>query len=209
MYAVGHIALGHIVGRIFGRLTGDEANIPLVWSLSVVPDLDLLFRGLDHRGPSHSLVVALAVFAPFLLYKFRKSIVYLAVLTAHTVIGDYFTGEVMMLWPFSHENFVFQYTISMENPLEVYLELAFFVVFLGVFVLKRDYKQLLNSGVESLLLLVPLGALAGSIFMMRCYSGALNVLTMPYLIIVSMIILSVSKWLFEGLLGTQRSILRN
>ena len=37
MYAVGHIALGHLVGRVFGKLTGEEVNIPLVWLLSVVP----------------------------------------------------------------------------------------------------------------------------------------------------------------------------
>ena len=133
MYAVGHIALGHMVGRVFGRLTGEEMNIPLVWLLSVVPDLDLLVRGLDHRGPSHSVVVAFVVFAPLLLFRFRKSVVYFAVLAAHTLIGDYFTGDLMLLWPFSNEGFVFLYLISMINPLEVYFELAIFVVFLGGF----------------------------------------------------------------------------
>ena len=209
MYAVGHIALGHMVGRVFGRLTGEEINIPLVWLLSVVPDLDLLVRGLDHRGPSHSVVVAFVVFAPLLLFRFRKSFVYFAVLAAHSLIGDYFTGEVMLFWPFSHQDFVFPYLISMISPLEVYLELALFVVFLGVFVFMRDFEQLLNARVESLLLLIPLGALGGSFLMMRHYSRALNVLVLPYLIIVLMIILSISKSLFEGLFGSQRSSLRN
>jgi membrane-bound metal-dependent hydrolase YbcI (DUF457 family) len=209
MYAVGHIALGHLVGRVFGRLTGEEVNIPLVWLLSVMPDLDLLVRGLDHRGPSHSVVVAFVVFAPLLLFRFRKSVVYFAVLATHSLIGDYFTGDVMLFWPFSHEGFVSPYIISMRSPLEVYLELALFVVFLGVFVLMRDFERLLNARVESLLLLIPLGALGGSFFMMRHYSGALNVLTLPYLIIVLMIILSISKSLFEGLFGTQRSSLEN
>jgi len=206
MYAVGHIALGHVVGRVFGRLTGEEINIPLVWLLSVVPDLDLLVRGLDHRGPSHSVVVAFVVFAPLLLFRFRKSFVYFVVLVTHSLIGDYFTGEVMLFWPFSHEGFVSPYIISMRNPLEVYLELALFIVFLGIFVFMRDFEKLLKGRAESLLLLIPLGALGGSFFMMRNYSGALNVLTLPYLIIVLMIIVSISKLLFEGLFGTQRSL---
>ena len=209
MYAVGHIALGHVVGRIFGRLTGEEINISLVWLLSMVPDLDLLVHGLDHRGPSHSVVVAFVVFAPLLLFRFRKSIIYFAVLVTHSLIGDYFTGEVMLLWPFSHEGFVSPYIVSMRSPLEVYLELALFVIFLGVFLFMRDFEKLLKGRAESLLLLIPLGALGGSFFMMRNYSGALNVLTLPYLIIVLMIILSISKSLFEGLFGSQRSSLRN
>ena len=91
----------------------------------------------------------------------------------------------------------------MRSPLEVYLELALFVVFLGVIIFKRDFEQLLNAGVENLLLLIPLAALGGSFLMIRHYSGASIVLTLPYLILVLMIIVSISKSLFEGLFGTR------
>ena len=192
--------------RVFSRVTGEEVNIPLVWLLSVVPDLDLLVRGLDHHGPSHSVVV---VFALFLLFSFKKSFVYFAVLATHSLIGDYFTGEVMLFWPFSHEGFVSPYIVSMRSPLEVYIELALFVVFLGIFTFMKDFERLLKASVESLLLLIPLGALGGSFLMMRNYSGALNVLTLPYLIMVLMILASISKSLFEGLFSSQRSSLRN
>jgi membrane-bound metal-dependent hydrolase YbcI (DUF457 family) len=196
------------VGKVISRLTGHEMNIPLVWLLSVVPDVDLLVRGLSHRGPSHSVVLALVVFAPFLFFRFRKSVVYFAVLAAHSLVGDYFTGEVMLLWPFSNDYFYFYEVISMGSPLEVYLELALFIVFLGVFGFMGDFKRLLNEGAESLLLLMPLGALVGSLYAFRRNFTALSIFIIPYIIIILMIIISISKSLFEGLLGVMRGSIR-
>jgi len=51
MFAIGHFALGYIFGKGTSKLAKVALNLPLLLATSVLPDVDLLFRFLTHRGP--------------------------------------------------------------------------------------------------------------------------------------------------------------
>ena len=67
MFAVRHLALGYLTGRVGGRLLNVNPNIFLLLLASVMPNIDLLTSGLEHRGPTHSLIIFLVLFIPAFL----------------------------------------------------------------------------------------------------------------------------------------------
>lgn len=143
MYAVGHIALGYLMWRLVDR--EGRLNLPAICFLSILPDVDLLIRGLRHRGPTHSLLVAFIVFVPLLIIKKREMLAYFVVLLSHSAIGDYFVGGgVQLLWPVSQEWMKFPLAIGIKNPLEPVLELLLFVISIVVLVVSRDYEKLFD-----------------------------------------------------------------
>jgi len=143
MYAVGHITLGYLMWKLIDR--EGSLNLPAICLLSILPDVDLLIRGLRHRGPTHSLIAAFIVFVPLLIIKKREMLAYLVVLLSHSAIGDYFIGGgVQLLWPVSQQWMKFPLAIGIKNPLEPALELLLFVIPVVVLVISRDYEQLFN-----------------------------------------------------------------
>ena len=70
-FAVGHMALAYLLGKASAKLLKVNINIPLILFLSIIPDIDILFDFLFnsdmHRGPTHSIIVAIVVFIPFFL----------------------------------------------------------------------------------------------------------------------------------------------
>jgi membrane-bound metal-dependent hydrolase YbcI (DUF457 family) len=104
MFTVGHIALGYITGKILSKAMEQSQNIPAIWALSLLPDVDFLIPGLQHRGSTHSIIVALLIFTPLLIVRPRKTAPYFAALAAHSIIGDYITdGGVKLFWPVSSD----------------------------------------------------------------------------------------------------------
>jgi len=102
MYPLGHFALGYFAAYVVGRLTGEETSIPVVWFLSVAPDIDVLIPFLEHRGPTHSVVVMALLFLPVYIAS-RRWLPYFAALLSHSLVGDYFTGYgLKMFWPLSN-----------------------------------------------------------------------------------------------------------
>ncbi len=100
----------------------------------MMPDLDELFyRYIVHRGPGHSIVVAVIVFIPVLLV-FRNGWTYFAALASHILIGDYFVPPTQMFWPFSRGWFeapsIFQLTGVLETFVEVSLAVLMVIVIL-------------------------------------------------------------------------------
>jgi len=91
MYLLGHVALGYFAATTVRRITHENFSIPLIWLVSLLPDVDLLISGLQHRGPTHSIVIALLLFTPILII-LKRGLAYLAALATHMVIGDYFTS---------------------------------------------------------------------------------------------------------------------
>ena len=74
MFAVGHMALSYIVGKLSAKPLGVNLNIPLVLTLSVLPDIDLLIPMLEHGGPAHSIVLYSIIALPMILIWRRKTI---------------------------------------------------------------------------------------------------------------------------------------
>ena len=161
MYAVGHLALGYIIGRTCSRATGTNANMPLIFALSILPDIDLLLAPRMHRGPTHSLIILAVMATPFLIVWRLKSIPYVAAYAQHLLIGDMIAGTTQYLWPVSIEEYGFG--VVMGSPIEVGLEWAFFLASLILMIELGDFMNMLRPSRSNLLFIVPcIGA--GSLF---------------------------------------------
>lgn len=156
MFAVGHIALGHLAAKITNGITKQNLNIPLIWTISLLPDLDFLIPGIPHRGPTHSLILLLLAFTPLIITKKEKIIPYLTAALTHTLIGDLPTGGVQLLWPVTTKWIQYPIKICMKTPLEANIELLLFISLIATLIISKDYKHLLNSDGKNTLLLIPL-----------------------------------------------------
>src|SRR4030042_300438 len=100
MYAIGHFALGYLTGKAIAKPLHIQLNMTLLLTASVIPDVDLLLRFLDHRGPTHSLITIAILITPFLIYYGKAAIPYAVALASHSMIGD-IIGGTQLLWPLS------------------------------------------------------------------------------------------------------------
>jgi hypothetical protein len=154
MYAVGHFALGYLTGKLTAKSLDVDINIPLLFLLSVLPDIDLLIPGLVHRGPLHSVVLFFIVFLPiFAVYK-KRAVPYFVALIQHIVIGDYLIGgDLQMLWPLSSN--LYGLPIEGGSLVHVVLEWVLFVVSMLVMVKTKDLFLLFKPVQSNVILSIP------------------------------------------------------
>lgn len=199
MFAVGHIALGHIIGKILSKSTRKSQNIPAIWTLSLLPDIDLLIPSLQHRGPTHSIIVAILIIAPLFIIGSRKTAPYIAALATHSMIGDYITnGGVRLFWPLSLEWLVFERAIMLGSAFEAYIELALFAMLIVTLILSRDYNHLFHLERRNTLLFVPLCTIVLPV-MFKYPVKVPKILIIPHLFLMSIIVLSFSMSLIHAL----------
>ena len=145
MWLLGHLALGYFSALATSKYTGNKMNIPIVWVFSMLPDLDrFFFRYLIHRGPSHSIVVAVVAFIPLLLI-FRQGLPYLAALMSHTLIGDYFVGQTQMFWPLSKVWYGAPPAFQLTGLTESFVEVTLFILMVAMIWFRR--RNIANSPV--------------------------------------------------------------
>lgn len=153
-FAVGHFSIGYILAKASSPMTKRGINLPLVFALSVIPDIDILFPFLQHRGPLHSIVLLTAVFIPlFIKYK-AAAIPYYFALLQHPLIGDLIGGHVQLLWPFTTKYYGFN--IAITSPLNIAAELLSFLLALLILFRSGDIHKLIKPNPSSLILLIPL-----------------------------------------------------
>ena len=159
MFAVGHLAFGYLLAKATTKvLRINKIDLPLIFMLSVLPDVDLLIPNLPHRGPTHSLVVLTLVFVPFYIIKGRSVIPYFVALFQHSAIGDFSTGVgVMCLWPFSFK--FYGLGVDMMGAVNVFAEDFSFLTAFALMALSNDMSAILKIKKTSLFLIPPLGAL--------------------------------------------------
>jgi len=155
------MALGYILGKGSARLVKTNLNIPLALTLSVIPDIDILAEHIDglasvipHRGPIHSVLVALVVFIPiFIIYR-KEALPYFIALIQHALIGDYFFGgQLELFWPITQQKFGFPTSIqSIQN---VGLELSLFAVSIIVLLATKDLYKMFQPNKSNLVLAIP------------------------------------------------------
>jgi membrane-bound metal-dependent hydrolase YbcI (DUF457 family) len=139
MWILGHLALGYFSAFSVSRYTKEKIIIPVVWFFSMVPDLDELFyRYIVHRGPSHSIVVAIIVFIPVLLV-FRSGWAYFAALASHILIGDFFVPPTQMFWPLSRAWFGAPSAFQLTGVLETVVEVSLFALMAVVIFYRRRF----------------------------------------------------------------------
>ena len=106
MFFVGHISIAFILSCfIVTRFQIRNISLSLILFLSILPDIDILFRflGTDiaHRSVTHSIIVFSIILSIFLL-KYRRSsiMVYSIAYLSHIAIGDLIIGPLNVLYPF-------------------------------------------------------------------------------------------------------------
>lgn len=165
MFAVGHMALAYLLGKSSGKLLKITINIPLVFVLSIIPDVDLIFEVLFsvqlHRGPTHSLVFAFLLFIPFFIFFKKKAVPYFLSLASHSVLADFFVGgQIQLLWPLSTKELgatQFNFSlIKINDPLNIALELMLFIAALLVMLKTRDILKFFRYNLSNLLLIMPI-----------------------------------------------------
>jgi membrane-bound metal-dependent hydrolase YbcI (DUF457 family) len=164
-FAVGHMALAYLLGKASAKLLKVNINIPLILVLSIIPDIDILFDFLFnsdmHRGPTHSIIVAIVVFIPFFLLYRQRATPYFAALASHSLIGDFLIGgQLQLLWPLSTNEFGahelgFPY-INIYNPINVALEFTLFAIALAVMLKTRDLFHFFRNNKLNLFLIIPI-----------------------------------------------------
>ena len=192
MFAVGHVTLGYIIGRLFNKAIGQDLNIPAIWALSLLPDIDFLIPGLQHRGPTHSIIIALIIFLPFFLLRSKEAVPYFATLATHSIIGDYITDRgIMLFWPLTSEWVKFENTIRLGSTFETYIELTLFSMLILTLIVSKDFNHLFDLDMRNSVLFIPLCTIVLPAFF-RYPVKIPEILIIPHLILLSIIALSFS-----------------
>ena len=159
------MGIAYLLAKASGKLLKVNFNIPLVLVLSILPDSDIIFQFLFgsniHRGPTHSIIVAILIFIPvFIIYR-KKATPYFAALASHSLIGDFLIGgQIQLLWPLSTREFGlpelgFPY-INIESPINVALEFTIFIIATVVMFKTRDMHVFFRKRKLNLVLAVPI-----------------------------------------------------
>jgi len=200
MFAIGHFALGYIFGKGTSKLAKVALNLPLLLATSVLPDVDLLFRFLTHRGPTHSIITISLLMIPFFIIYRKQALPYFAAMLTHILIGDFFTGGVMLFWPLSHDLFGaldFAVTsLSIET-----VELVLFLLVVPVMYKMGDLQTLLKPHNKNWALIIPLGSVIGPLISLgRGQEGSLpTLLVVPSLLCIVIFTYSIFIWLRAGI----------
>jgi len=159
------MSIAYLLGKGSSKPLRYKPNIPLLLVLSIIPDVDIIFDLLTgaqlHRGPSHSVVVAIVAFIPLFIVYRKKAIPYFLALISHSLIGDFFIGgQVQLLWPFSNAKFglheLGSYYINIFNPINIALELILFTIATVVLYKTNDWKVFFTNNKSNLILIIPI-----------------------------------------------------
>jgi len=155
MFAVGHLALGYLCGKTASKILKVNVNLPLLFLASVIPDVDLLIPSLEHRGPTHSLIILSVFFLPtFFLYR-KKAIPYFIALIQHSILGDFLTGGTQLLWPLTTKWYG-AHIMCMISQANILLEWSLFLTCLTSMIKTKDTQTLLQPHPSNLILTLPI-----------------------------------------------------
>jgi hypothetical protein len=175
------MALAYLLSKGAARLLKVNFNIPLILTLSIIPDIDLIFdfffNSTVHRGPTHSLITATLVFIPFFLIYRQKATPYFAALASHSLIGDFLIGgQLQLLWPLFTNEYGFR-GISIYDPANVALEFTLFAIAIIIMFKTRDVFRFFRNNKLNLILAIP-------IFTVLLPTFASYPLHVPFLLVV-------------------------
>lgn len=172
-----------MAGKGSSKLVKVKLNLPLLFAASVLPDIDLLFRFLTHRGPTHSFITISVLMIPlFVIYR-KKAIPYYAALLSHVLIGDFFTGGVELFWPLSHNLFGALH-FNVTSPTIALTELVLFAITLPLMYKLGDLKTLFKPHNWNWALIIPFGAVLGPLLRV----GAGEESSLPLLLVIPSLI---------------------
>ena len=159
MYAVGHLALGYLSGKASSKILNVNINIPLLFLVSVLPDIDILINrlipSLEHRGPMHSVIVFCLLFLPSFMFFRKRAIPYFVALIQHILIGDYLTGGTQLLWPVTTNWYGLGLGIEVTSLTNIFIEWVLFLISLTIMFKTKDAWLLFRQHPSNIILSVP------------------------------------------------------
>jgi membrane-bound metal-dependent hydrolase YbcI (DUF457 family) len=165
-FAVGHFGLAYLLGIGLAKVLKTYVNIPILLVLSILPDVDLIYdffmKTEIHRGPTHSIIIAILAFIPFFILYRKKAIPYFAALSSHSLIGDFLVaGHVQLLWPLNEHEFCIHCDlglpyIGVHSQLNIALELTLFTLTLIILLKTKDIYLFFRNSKTNLLLAIPI-----------------------------------------------------
>lgn len=108
---------------------------------------------IEHRGPTHSIILSFIVFIPILAVYRKKAIPYFVALTQHSLIGDYITGQTQLLWPITTQSY--GTGIDIMSQTSVTLELLMFLASIIIMLKTKDLQALIKPHNSNLTLSIP------------------------------------------------------
>ena len=153
MYAVGHLALGYLSGKAASKILNVNVNIPLLFLASVLPDIDLLIPGLEHRGPLHSVIVFCLLFFPIFIFFGKRAIPYFVAPVQHILIGDYLTGGTQLLWPITTN--WYGLGIGVTSLTNIFVEWFLFLTCITIMFKTKDVLLLFQQHPSNMILSIP------------------------------------------------------
>jgi hypothetical protein len=188
-FAVGHLALGYLTGKASARLLNIEANVPLLLTLSILPDIDMLILMLPHGGPTHSIILYLALALPAILIWKKQTIPYLIAIVSHPLLGDYptrihQTSGVQLFYPLTSEWFAAG--IQGAMIFYVYVELILFAVFLSIVLSTKDLSALIRPHSSNWLLGIPIATALLPVFLRFPLSVPAE-LVIPHIVLIALL----------------------
>jgi len=165
-------------------------NIPLLFVASIIPDIDLLIPGLEHRGPTHSAIFLSLLFLPIFMAYRKRATPYFIALIQHSILGDYLAGGggIQLLWPAT----LYWYGIGFEitSLTNILVEWTLFLTSFTIMHKTRDTWTLFQHHPSNLLLSIPVF----TVLLPTLLSFPLSVppeLVIPHLIYLTIFTLSI------------------
>jgi len=197
---VGHLAFGYISSKTSAKILKTNLNIPLALTLSVIPDIDILIPTLEHRGPTHSIIMAFIVFIPIFAIYNKKAIPYFIALISHSLICDFMVGgRIQLLWPLTTKYYGME--ISIKSPANITIEWIMFLTSIIIMLKTKDTATLFQPHNSNLILTIP----TFTVLLPAILSFPLNVplpLIPPHLIYTAIFIMSIT-------IDIHKTIIRN
>ncbi len=189
-YAVGHLSLGYIISKSTSKMLKTEINLPLIFTLSVIPDIDILIPFIEHRGPTHSILMMLIIFIPIFALYGKRATPYLLALIQHPLIGDYFVGgKIQLFWPITTNQYGIE--LGIKNPINITAETIAFVTSILIMLKTSDIRNLLyNRKMITIILIIPIYTLISPI-LLKFPTDVPIPLVPPHLILTTVFLLPI------------------
>jgi membrane-bound metal-dependent hydrolase YbcI (DUF457 family) len=167
-----------------------------VFLLALIPDVDIILPGVEHRTVTHSLLGATILFLPFFATSRTKAVPYFAALIQHSLLGDFLTGGTygqgtMLLWPATTQGYGL--AVGILNPANILIEWTSFLVAMIILLKTGDVQKLFHGRLLHLTLIVPTATVFLPPFLQYplAVPAALLIPHLAYLILFALAILSI------------------
>jgi hypothetical protein len=129
-------------------------NIPLLFVASIISDIDLLIPDLEHRGPTHSLILLPLLFLPAFMVYGKRATPYFIAIIQHSILGDYLIGGgIQLFWPVSF--YWYAVGIKITSLTNILIEWTFFLTSLTIMLKAKDAWTLFQHHASNMLLSIP------------------------------------------------------